>query len=162
MADAVHRNAGFASFADEHTQIPLAFAGGWYIERVDFRVSFATDSFDNANFRNWRVARVGWGVWLGPSSAPALNWSTDRSDAGWVWWQASPWIPDYETVVTGGVATPANSYRAGMYEVMHSVPVYRQAAGGEYQLRIIDVDSELSTFPSYSSAYEVAAHVSFP
>jgi hypothetical protein len=162
VASQIQRNAGFVGAADSHVQIPLAFAGGWYIERVDFRVSFATDSFDNANFRNWKSARVGWGIWLGPSGAATPSWSTDRTDSEWIWWQASPWIPDYETVVTAGVATPANSYRAGLFGEMMSVPVYRQAAGGEYQLRVIDVDSELASFPSYTSCYEVAAHVAFP
>lgn len=162
MGTQIQRNAGFAAAADEHVQIPLAFAAGWIIEKLEFRVSFATDNFDNATFRNWKFARVGWGLWLGPSSAADPSWSTDRTDSEWVWWQASPWIPDYESVVTAGVATPANSYRAGLFGAMQVIDVYRSMPSVEHQLRVIDVDSELSSFPAYTSAYEVAAHVWFP
>lgn len=162
MPTQTQRNAFFSGAADSHTNIPLAFSAGWFLEELEFRVSFCTDNFDNATFRNWKSARVGWGVWFGPSSAPAASWSTDRTDSEWVWWQASPWIPDYETVVTAGVATPANSYRAGMQDLMLVIPVYREANGVEYQLRVYDVDSELASFPAYTTQGEVAAHVAFP
>lgn len=162
MGRFVSREAEFQSFADAHNDTIAAITSGYMLERVQYRVSFATDSFDNANFRNWRVARVGWGLWFGPSGAAAVSWSADRQSSNWIHWQASPWIPDYETVVTAGVATPANAYRAGIFTYMLDIPVYRTASGGEHQLRHVDVDSELSAFPTYSYCSETVMHLWSP
>lgn len=162
MVRFVDRQAVFLTFADSHSSVIAAITAGYMLERVQYRVSFATDSFDNANFRNWRVARVGWGLWFGPTTDGAQSWSADRGSSNWIHWQASPWIPDYETVVTAGVATPANSYRAGIFEYLIDIPVYRTASGAQHQLRHYDVDSELSAFPTYSFCSETVLHLWAP
>lgn len=162
MVRFVAREAAFQTFGDEHFDAIVAIPQGWMLEKVRYRVSFATDSFDNANFRNWRVARVGAALWFGPSSAAQLTWSSDRQSSNYIWWQAFPWIPDYETVVTAGVATPANAYRAGLFGAMIEIPVYRFATGAEHQLRHVDVDSELSPFPTYSYCSETEIHLWTP
>lgn len=158
------REAEFQTFADEHTDVIAAIVAGNMLERVQYRVSFGCDSFSNADFRNWRVARVGWGLWFGPSSTGARSWSADRQDSNWIYWQASPWIPDYETVQpdAGTPATPANAYRAGIFGAMIDIPVYRTASGVEYQLRHYDVDSELAAFPAYSYSSETVMHLWAP
>lgn len=162
MARFTAREAAFQGAADEHFDTIVAILAGYMLERVQYRVSFATDNFDNATFRNWKSARVGWGLWFGPSSAAQLTWSSDRQSQNYIHWQASPWIPDYETVVTAGVATPANSYRAGIFEYMLDIPVYRFASGQEYQLRHVDVDSELAAFTSYAYCSETVIQLWAP
>lgn len=164
MTTQIQRDAAFNNAASSHNIHLLAFAAGWFVERVEMRVSFCTDSFDTANFRNWKTSRVGWGAWLGPSSAADASWSSDRTDFEWIWWQASPWIPDYETVQPEGSvpATPANSYRAGLFAEMLIVPCYRAIANVEYQLRFHAVTSQLAAFPTFTMSVEAAAHVAFP
>ena len=164
MPRQVHREAAFLGLADEHADTIVAIPAGWMVERITYRVSFATDNFDNATFRNWRFARVAWALWFGPSTAAALSWSTDRQDSNYVHWQASPWIPDYETVGgTGGIpATPANAYIAGLLHEPISLDVYRTASGQEYQVRHVDIDSELSSFPTYSYASETVLDLWHP
>lgn len=164
MSRFVHREAEFQTFADEHSDTIVAIPAGWMLERVKFRVSFATDNFDNLTFRNWRVARVGSGLWFGPSGDPAQSWSADRQSTNWIFWQGFPWIPDYETNQSAPevTATPANAYRAGIFSESIEIPVYRSASGGEHQLRHYDVDSELSSFPTYSYCSETELHLWAP
>lgn len=164
MGRQIQREAAFQGFGDEHFDTILAVPVGWMLEKVQYRVSFATDSFDNANFRNWRAARVGAALWFGPSASAQLTWSSDRQNFNYIWWQAFPWIPDYETVQPEGSipATPANAYRAGLFGEMITIPVYRFASGSEYQVRHVDVDSELSAFPTYTYCSETVMHLWAP
>ena len=163
MARFVAREAEFQSFADDHTDVIAAIPSGQMLERVQYRVSFATDSFSNTDVRNWRVARVGWGLWFGPSGTAARSWSADRQDGNWIYWQASPWIPhvSYLQPDAAVAATPQVFYNAGILGASLDIPVYRTASG-EYQLRHYDVDSELSAFPSYSYASETVMHLWAP
>lgn len=164
MSRFVHREAEFQSFAEEHFDTIVAIPAGWMLEKVRYRVSFACDIFDNAIFRNWRTARVAWALWFGPSSAAQLTWSSDRQSTNYVHWQASPWIPDYETNQPDGSipASPANSYRAGLFGLSVEIPVYRFATGAEHQLRHVDVDSDLSSFPAYSYCSETELYLWAP
>ncbi len=164
MSRFVAREAEFQTFGDEHSDVIAAILSGNMLERVQYRVSFATDSFSNADVRNWRVARVGWGLWFGPSGTAARSWSADRQDQNWIYWQASPWVPhvSYLQPDAGIAATPQVFYQAGILGAMLDIPVYRFASGGEYQLRHYDVDSELSSFPAYSYASETVMHLWAP
>lgn len=164
MARFVAREADFQSFADEHADVIAAILAGYMLERVEYRVSFATDAFDNAIVRNWRVARVGWGLWFGPSSAAAQSWSADRQSSNWIKWQASPWVPHVSYIQPeGGIpATPQIYYQAGLLRASIDIPVYRFASGQEYQLRHYDVDSELASFPAYSYSSETVMHLWSP
>lgn len=158
------REAEFQTFATTHTDVIAAITAGQMLETVEYRVSFALDNFATASFRNWRSSRVGWGLWFGPSSAGALDWSSDRQDVNWIHWQASPWIPDYETVQpeTATPATPANSYRAGIFGRSITIDVHRFASGVEYQLRHVDEASELAALGSYTYCSETVMHLWSP
>lgn len=156
MARFTDRQAEFQTFAQSHQDTIVALLDGTMLERVRFRVSFACDDFTSGTFRNWRTARVGWGLWFGPQSDPFPDWSVDRTSQSWIHWQASPWIPDVETVVNpvDGTSTPANAYRAGLYEQMIEIPVYRSADGATFELRYTDKISSLVAWESYSYSSE--------
>lgn len=164
MARFVSREAEFQTFASTHTDVIAAVLDGFMLEWVEHRVSFATDSFSNAAFRNWRESRVGSGLWFGPQSQAALDWSDDRQDGGWIHWQAYPWIPDYETVQpdSTAMATPANAYVAGIFSESVRYDVYRFASGGTFELRHVDEQSALAGLGTYSYASETVMHLWAP
>lgn len=160
MAVVKHRNAFFNALAASHTAIPLALSSGWILEEVELTLAFRTHTFDQTLWQNWRQSRVGWGLWFGPSSAGAVDWSTDRSDAEMVYWTDAAWEMGQSLAEdTGGVAFGTTWFWAGVLGRPLVIPVWREAAGVEYQIRVVAEESTLTSFFTYTMAGALSARI---
>lgn len=158
-----HRNAAFTGLGSTHDHRPLALSAGWMLEEIQVEISFATHTFNQSSWQDWRNSRVGWGVWFGPSSAPTLNWSTNRSDFEMVYWTASPFRMGQSLAEdTGGTAFGATWFWAGTDGRVITIPVYREAVGVQHDIRTIDVISSITSFFTYTSQVAVSARIAQP